>query len=623
MNRLASLVVLGQIAGSALLWAGPAPYLSPDAIVATSDGGILYVAGGTSNVVLCVDTGHNQVRSSITTPAPATGLALAPDNRRLYVTCAAPESEVLTVDLPAGTIIGTVAVGHTARSPVLSPDGKTLYVCNQFNNDVSVIDLAAGRETARIPVLREPVAADITKDGKYLLVANHLSTGRANTEDVDASVSVIDLVAGRSVKELELPDGSTGLADLRISPDGKYAVVTHILSNFDVPTRRIDRGLMNANALTIINVGTLEPLVTFYLDTMDRGAGNPWAVAWSADGADLVVTHAGTQEVSIIDFLELLGGLPKNAKERFHTDASTVVLKFAPHFEDDEVTDGLPFLIGARQRIKLPRGDLGPRAAVISGHTLYTANYFSDTLTAIDMIVPDSSAVSIPLGPPPEMTPARKGEFYFNDAELCFQGWQSCATCHPGDGRMDGLDWQMRRNLPKNTRSLLLSPQTMPTVIQTNGAQGMGATPEIAVRQSIKLLLFTNLPEDIAVDLGEYIKSLTPVPSPSLVHGQLSDSAQRGQTIFSQTGCANCHGSSLFTDSCWHDVGTKTRVDTSPLFLTPTLVEVWRTAPYLHDGSAATIREVLTKFNSNGAHGDVSKLSKRDLDDLCAYVLSL
>ena len=44
----------------------------------------------------------------------------------------------------------------------VDPEGTTLYVCNQFDHDVSVVDLVDGREVARIPVRREPVAAALT-----------------------------------------------------------------------------------------------------------------------------------------------------------------------------------------------------------------------------------------------------------------------------------------------------------------------------------------------------------------------------------------------------------------------------------------------------------------------------
>jgi hypothetical protein len=53
------------------------------------------------------------------------------------------------------------------------------------------------------------------------------------------------------------------------------------------------------------------------------------------------------------------------------------------------------------------------------------------------------------------------------------------------------------------------------------------------------------------------------------------------------------------------------------------LIEIWRTAPYLHDGSAATTRDVLTTHNLSGEHGDTRNLSQREMNDLCEYVLSL
>ena len=105
---------------------------------------------------------------------------------------------------------------------------------------------------------REPVAADITKDGKYLLVASHLPAGRADEETVAAVVSVIDLFARKVVKEIQLPNGSGSLKDIRVSPDGKFAAVTHLVSSFSRATTKVQFGWMNANALTIIDLGRME-----------------------------------------------------------------------------------------------------------------------------------------------------------------------------------------------------------------------------------------------------------------------------------------------------------------------------------------------------------------------------
>ena len=111
-----------------------------------------------------------------------------------------------------------------------------------------------------------------------------------------------------------------------------------------------------------------------------------------------------------------------------------------------------------------------------------------------------------------------------------------------------------------------------------------------------------------------------------LENGRLSHAARRGEKLFKdqKVGCAKCHPPGLFTDLQTYDVGTRGRYDQpTDRFDTPTLVETWRTAPYLHDGSAATIRDVLTTCNPHDKHGKTSHLTPQQLEDLAAYVLSL
>ena len=70
-------------------------------------------------------------------------------------------------------------------------------------------------------------------------------------------------------------------------------------------------------------------------------------------------------------------------------------------------------------------------------------------------------------------------------------------------------------------------------------------------------------------------------------------------------------------------MGTRGEYDHASTFDTPTLVEVWRTGPYLHNGAALTLDEVLTKYNKNDQHGMTSHLSKEDREALVEYLLSL
>ncbi len=595
--------------------------LSPTALAASKDCKTLFVACATGNRVLCLDLAQRKLTRSFPLPDPPSGLALSPDGSLLYVTCAAPEGKVCVVDLAEGSFSKTLAVGHTAMAPVVSLDGRTLFVCNRFNNDVSVLDLTTGKERRRIPVVREPVAADLTHDGKHLLVANLLHAGRADAACVAASVSVIDVLAGTVAKQIQLPDGSGSLNDLRVSPDGKYAVVTHLLSRFRLPATQVDRGWMNSNAATILDLSTMEVLDTVLLDSVDQGAANPWGVGWSQDGRTLVIAHAGTHEVSVIDFPALLAKLVKVRPAQ--AGSRTAEEKPAPG-AGTGVRNDLAFLLDGRRRVKFPETDLGPRAIAVAGDKVYAANYFSDSLSVIDLAAPGSAVESIALGNKAEMSQVRKGEFYFHDAALCFQHWQSCSSCHPGQARVDGMNWDLLNDgigNPKNVKSLLLAHQTPPAM-----SMGVRETAEMAVRAGIRHILFTVQPEEVATSIDAYLKSLKPVPSPYLVKGRLSEQARRGEKLFKdkRVGCAACHPPGLFTDLKTYDVGTRGSFDQPhDKFDTPTLVECWRTAPYLHDGSAAALTDVLTTHNPHDQHGKTSHLTAQQIEDLAAYVLSL
>ncbi len=577
--------------------------LGPAALARSPDSRTLYIACASANVVLAFDVSKRVVIRTLPTPAAPSGLALSSNGRRLFVTCAAPCSQVCVFDTSSGKMLATVPAGHTAASPVLSRDEKTLFVCNRFNDAVSIIDLSQAREVARVPVAREPISAAPSTDGRFLFVANHLPRGRSDVSYVAATVSVIDVARREVIKELRLPNGSINLRDLRISPDGKYACVAHSVGHFQLPVTQLQRGWVNSSALSIIDLSRLEVLKTVWLDDVEQGAANPWALAWSPDGRWLGVTHAGTHELSLIDWPALMQKINQ-------LPAATTA---AP--------EDVSFLLAVRRRIK--SGGNGPRGLAFAGDQAFVASYFSDSLDIIGLSG-EPKVESVALNPGAQTSPVRLGEMYFNDATLCFQGWQSCASCHDDDARVDGLNWDLLNDgigNPKDTKSLVLSHQTPPVM-----SLGVRATAEIAVRNGIQSSLASTLPEDIAQNIDVWLKSLKPAPSPHLVNGQLSSAAKRGEQIFnsSQAGCASCHKPGLFTDLHSYPVGTENAFDKDAReFDTPTLRELWRTAPYLHDGSAATLRDVLTTRNPKNEHGATSHLSAGQLDDLIEYLLSL
>jgi cytochrome c peroxidase len=380
--------------------------------------------------------------------------------------------------------------------------------------------------------------------------------------------------------------------------------VTHLLSNFEMVPFHVDGGWIDVNVVSIIDTRQRKLLRTIGLDENDRGAANPWDVACTADGKSVCVSVSGTHELCVIDSATLLSEA---------AGSMTPMMGVWPIYTS--LGDSL------WRRIELP--GKGPRGLATAGSKVYVAQYFSDTVAVVDLqAARDDPVAAIALGPPPRLTPQRRGQLLFHDATLCYQQWLSCASCHP-EGRVDGLNWDLLNDgegNPKNTKSLLLAHQTPPAMWE-----GVRTSAEEAVRSGIKSILFSERPEEEAIAIDAYLKSLHSLPSPHLVDGRFSPAAERGRKLFQseQVGCCRCHPAPLFTDQRLHNVASRSPNEQTDHFFTPSLVEAWRTAPYLHDGRYATVKELLAE-GRHGQHRDRRNgLSQRDLEDLVEFVLSL
>lgn len=122
----------------------------------------------------------------------------------------------------------------------------------------------------------------------------------------------------------------------------------------------------------------------------------------------------------------------------------------------------------------------------------------------------------------------------------------------------------------------------------------------------------------------------------------ISESAKRGFELFNQkANCVACHSSWRFTDDSFHDIGLESedigRGKELPkiekmqyAFKTPTLRNVVERAPYMHDGSMATLTEVVEHYNEGGIKrpslsDDMRPLglSEKEVEDLVAFMLTL
>lgn len=578
---------------------------SPLALAPAPSAGRVLVAEADADCITEMDTRAGTVLRRLPLPgAPAALLAL-PGGAALAVAGGGAEGGLWILEAGSGRLLASLPLGHTPTALACDTAGRRLWAACRFEDGVREVALDAGAAPVsgvqrRVRTGREPVALAATPDGGTLVVAHLLPEGRADTGDVSAEVVLLatDTLQPRAV--VRLPNGSTGVRGVALSPDGRWAYVTHILGRYQSPTTQLERGWMNTNALSLIDVREGRRRATVLLDSVEQGAANPWGVACSGDGRWLAVAHSGSHEISVID------------RNQLHQRLEAAGTQSDP-------LDDLAFMAGVQRRRRI--AGLGPRGLLVADGKAYAACYYSDRITEVTLAITGDGAVrELPLGPEPELTEARLGEIAFHDASRCFQRWQSCASCHP-DARVDALNWDLMNDglgNPKNTKSMFGSHATPPAMWL-----GVRKEAEVAVRSGFKHIQFALVDEATARAVDRYLAGIAPVPSPHLEGGRPGAAARRGERHFQSLGCAACHPAPLYTDLRSHDIGTTRGMDSGKPVDVPSLLEGWRTAPYLHDGSAATMREVLTTRNPDGRHGEVKWLTTAELDDLIAFLLSL
>lgn len=519
---------------------------------------------------------------------PTTGVAIG--TKWILVTSSFHQSYLHIIDKQSQQIVKKIEIGMGACSPLITKDEHHAFVCNQFQNTITKIDLQKLQIIATAPTIREPKQICFSKNQKELFVANFLPQGRADVEKLAAVVSVYNTNSLEKIKDITLENGSNALRGICLSPEGKYVFVSHNLGRFQVPTSQLQQGWMNTSGVSIIDATTHTFLGTVLFDEPEHGAAGIWDIKCNSN--HMIVSHSGTHEISLVDY-------PK------------FIHRFEQYPNKAELAYDLRFLSGIRKRIKV-KGN-GPRQIAFHQDKIYLVTYFTDQLNIINLTNSEHKAIA--LNPNYQPTQARLGEQYFNDASYCFQQWQSCNGCHPGDARTDGMNWDLLNDgigNPKNCKSMLHAHLTPPAMIT-----GIRADAETAVRAGFFHIQFAQVSDEHAQAVDQYLKSLKPQPSPYLVNGKLSEKAQRGKKVFEKASCDKCHSGIYYTDLKMYKIGN---TEFEQGWDTPTLIEVWRTAPYLNNGSMPTLKDLFT-IDKHGLKDH--PLKNNEIDDLIEYVNSL
>jgi predicted RecA/RadA family phage recombinase len=511
--------------------------------------------------------------------------------------------------------------------------GDMLYVALYGSGEIAKIDTISQEIVSIFKVGPKPQAMALTSDGSRLLVTRFISSAdHAEVYDIDTAGNMSfrdEQQPSIRINKVRVPDdidhGSgvpNYLRGIVIDKDNAVAYVTANKANIDRGTYLNGQALDDDNTirpmiavLDLVNHRDMnvDPLTRDGTIDLDNSA-DPAGITFLPDGVTRVHSLQGNNVVAF-------NNLAQNTSMRANTGAA-------------------------------------PQDMCTTLRSLYVKNYTDRTVSVIDTAgfmydgrqgtVP-LSVVTVPIDDEIKTAEELQGLQIFYHArtpDISPEGYISCASCHDNGGH-DGMTWDlthMGEGL-RNTISLRGASGTRfgnlhwssnfdevqdfeAQIEHLNGADGLIAGITFPEGVSPLTHVTTGYSEDLDA-LAAYVGSLgkeSVLRSPNSCNwgGICTSEARSGSWQFFSHGCVDCHTRPSFRDGETHDMGTITEASGQRLgssltaIRTPTLIELWDTAPYFHDGSAATLEEVM----STGEHADMG-LDAREERNLIQYLLNL
>jgi cytochrome c peroxidase len=202
----------------------------------------------------------------------------------------------------------------------------------------------------------------------------------------------------------------------------------------------------------------------------------------------------------------------------------------------------------------------------------------------------------------------------------------ACSTCHP-DGREDGHVW-MFPDGPRQTPMLAGRLTTRTGPFHWSGEfPSLRDFLDVTVRQRMGGGV---VDAQLTTQLSSFIEAI-PTPDNPYKEAELTDAQRRGAQVFLKARCEECHAGEAFTNNKQANVGTFVLGGENPDIdvvrqnglNTPSLLGLARSAPYLHDGSAPTLKQRILQTRYTDQHGKTSQLTNAEIDDLVDYLRTL
>ena len=596
----------------------------------------LWVANPDNDTVSVFDTVTRAKLAEITVGSSPRTVAVAADGSVWVANKGSASISVINASTLTVSRTLTLARGSQPHGMAMARSSGTALVALEASGQLLKINTATFATSATLAVGRQPRHVAVAADGSTAYVSRFITPPLPG----ESTTTVQSSGAGGEV--------------VVVNSDTMAIQRTLLLAHSDKPdAENQGRGIPNYLGAAAISPDGTQAFVPSKQDNILRGA--------QRDGLALnfqSTVRAISSRIDIANQREDLGARIDHDNASVASAAAfdpLGVFLFVALETSREVA-----VIDAHKRTQLLRINVGmaPQALVVSAdrRTLYVQNFMDRTVGVFDLTpLVQQSLASAPALATLATVASEKlsaavllGKQFFYDARdtrLARDRYMSCAACH-NDGAADGRVWDLRGQGEglRNTISLrgrggaggghgrLHWSNNFDEVQDFEGqirtlAGGTGLMSDALYFAGTRSQPLGDGKAGVSADLdalAAYVTSLnTFAPSPFRPSAStLTSAASTGQALFASLNCAGCHSGTAFTRSGLDnpaDIGTLKA--TSGLRLNgaltgidvPTLRDVWATAPYLHDGSAATLEAAIA------AHAGLLATAS-DIGNLAAYL---
>jgi len=535
----------------------------------------------------------------------------------------------------AGKRVASIAIGKNAGLMTYDPTAKLAYVVDRMASKVKVVKVGEKLEVAATYATpAEPYGIALSPDRKTVMV----------TTIADRTLVALDTANGKEKWRTALGREPRGIA---VSPDGTRALVaylttgtvdqvdlleSHKAEHIALSTQNMRRGRFGGGdafargAFTALFLGDQEAVVPFQRETPVQAIGGGERTGSYGGGFEPPITHQlaflGTNKERTN---QIVATISQHQPRALAWDSAHDALYVAGLGSDSiiQLKNASQVGIGEGISASLTKGKerCGPDGiAVGQDGNLFIWCSFTRSVTKLEVIDGKgklATAAKIDAGDSLVASSLDEKQheglvlFHASQPQISSRGALACSSCHP-DGRADGLSWRIDKHE-------LQTPLLAGRVVDTHPYKWDGGDADLtaSLTGTMKRLGGFGITKDQTSALASYLETLQKPATPTHDAQQIA----RGQKLFdsAEVGCRTCHDGNQYTDQDKH----KFSAATLPEADTPSLLGVAASAPYYHDGSAATLEALLRDRGNVHGMAETAKLSDSQVADLIAFLESL